>query len=177
MDRREFLATTGGALAAQGLPRQLLASGTAPSTIPAACCGPKYGTPTEAMASEPEKLLYVTALPGAKDSNRPDYMATVDVDRKSSTYGQVIDRLSMPNVGDELHHFGWNACSSCHGDADRTRRYLVIPGLRSSRIHIADAGRSARAQTAQGHRTQRDRRKDESLPRRIRFIACPTARS
>ena len=23
----------------------------------------------------------------------------------------------MPNVGDELHHFGWNACASCHGHA------------------------------------------------------------
>ena len=44
----------------------------------------------------------------------------------------------MPNIGDELHHFGWNACSSCHGDASKQRRYLVLPGLRSSRIHIVD---------------------------------------
>ena len=48
----------------------------------------------------------------------------------------------MPNTGDELHHFGWNACSSClcpnapHAHAER--RYLVVPGLRSSRIHILD---------------------------------------
>jgi selenium-binding protein 1 len=48
----------------------------------------------------------------------------------------------MPNTGDELHHFGWNACSSClcpnapHPHAER--RYLVVPGLRSSRIHILD---------------------------------------
>jgi len=48
----------------------------------------------------------------------------------------------MPNAGDELHHFGWNACSSCLGpNAPRPhaeRRYLVVPGLRSSRIHILD---------------------------------------
>ena len=44
----------------------------------------------------------------------------------------------MPNVGDELHHFGWNACSSCHGDPQQARRFLVVPGLRSSRIHIVD---------------------------------------
>ncbi len=44
----------------------------------------------------------------------------------------------MPNVGDELHHFGWNACSSCHGDDTKTRRYLVVPGLGASRIHIVD---------------------------------------
>jgi selenium-binding protein 1 len=48
----------------------------------------------------------------------------------------------MPNVGDELHHFGWNACSSAlcpwaaHPHVER--RYLVVPGLRSSRIHILD---------------------------------------
>ncbi len=42
----------------------------------------------------------------------------------------------MPNVGDELHHFGWNACGSCHGE--RARRYLIIPGLVSGRIHIVD---------------------------------------
>ena len=48
----------------------------------------------------------------------------------------------MPNAGDELHHFGWNACSSClcpnapHPHAER--RYLIVPGLRSSRIHILD---------------------------------------
>ncbi len=48
----------------------------------------------------------------------------------------------MPNAGDELHHFGWNACSSAlcpyapHPHIER--RYLVVPGLRSSRIHILD---------------------------------------
>ena len=44
----------------------------------------------------------------------------------------------MPNVGDELHHFGWNACSSCHGDESKSRRYLIVPGFGSSRIHIVD---------------------------------------
>jgi len=37
----------------------------------------------------------------------------------------------MPTAGDELHHFGWNACSSClcpnapHPHVER--RYLVVP--------------------------------------------------
>ena len=35
------------------------------------------------------------------------------------TYSQVIHRLEMPGIGDELHHTGWNACSSCHDDASR----------------------------------------------------------
>ena len=43
----------------------------------------------------------------------------------------------MPNVGDELHHFGWNACSSaCHSQLKRDT--MIVPGLRSSRIHIVD---------------------------------------
>ena len=48
----------------------------------------------------------------------------------------------MPHPGDELHHFGWNACSSClcpyapHPHVER--RYLVVGGIRSSRIHIVD---------------------------------------
>ena len=48
----------------------------------------------------------------------------------------------MPHAGDELHHFGWNACSSClcpyapHPHMER--RYLVVPGINSSRIHILD---------------------------------------
>jgi methanethiol oxidase len=50
----------------------------------------------------------------------------------------VIERTPMPNVGDELHHFGWNACSSCHDDEGKSRRFLVVPGQRSSRIHIID---------------------------------------
>ena len=48
----------------------------------------------------------------------------------------------MPNLGDELHHFGWNACSSAlcpyapHPHVER--RFLLVPGLRSSRIYVFD---------------------------------------
>lgn len=52
----------------------------------------------------------------------------------------------MSSVGDELHHFGWNACSSClcPNAPHMERRYLVVPGLRSSRIHILDTGTDPR---------------------------------
>ena len=60
---------------------------------------------------------------------KPDFLGTVDVDPTSKTYSQVIHRLPMPNVGDELHHSGWNACSSCYGDSKTSRRYLVLPAL------------------------------------------------
>jgi hypothetical protein len=57
-------------------------------------------------------------------------------------YGAQIARVDMPGAGDELHHFGWNACSSCLCPSSphphMKRRYLVVPGLRSSRIYILD---------------------------------------
>ena len=103
-----------------------------------ACCGPGYASPAAAIQAEPEKLLYTIALYVGTDIQEPDYIATIDVDPDSPTYSQVIHRLPMPHIGDELHHFGWNACSSCYDDESKSRRFLVVPGQRSSRIHIID---------------------------------------
>jgi selenium-binding protein 1 len=102
------------------------------------CCGPGYASPEEAMRAAPEKVLYTTALYVGTGIDAPDYLATIDVDPASPTYSRVIARTPMPQAGDELHHFGWNACSSCHGDESKSRRFLVIPGNRSSRINIVD---------------------------------------
>jgi len=60
---------------------------------------------------------------------KPDYLATVDVDPNSPTYSKVIHRLPVPYLGDELHHTGWNSCSSCHGDPSADRRFLIVPAL------------------------------------------------
>lgn len=51
----------------------------------------------------------------------------------------------MPHLGDELHHSGWNACSSCYGDASRQRALLILPGLRSSRVYGVDVATDPRA--------------------------------
>jgi len=51
----------------------------------------------------------------------------------------------MPYVGDELHHTGWNACSSCFGDASKKRNRLIMPGLLSSRVYVIDVGTDQRA--------------------------------
>ena len=107
-----------------------------------------YPSPRMAMEAEPEGLAYVATL-NTSDDPAPDALCVVDVDPASSTYAQVVGRLDMPNVGDELHHFGWNACSSAlcpyapHPHVER--RYLVVPGLRSSRIHIVDVGPDPRS--------------------------------
>jgi selenium-binding protein 1 len=100
-----------------------------------------YPSPKLAMQAPKETLAYVAAL-NANGSEKPDALVVVDVDPTSKGYGEIVGRVDMPNVGDELHHFGWNACSSalCPYSAHPhvERRYLVVPGLRSSRIHIVD---------------------------------------
>jgi selenium-binding protein 1 len=99
-----------------------------------------HPSPKLAMAAEPERLAYTALL--ARQPGLPDALAVVDVDPGSKTYGKVLHRLDMPCAGDEFHHFGWNACSSAlspmSGHAFVKRRYLVIPGIRSSRIYIVD---------------------------------------
>ena len=80
------------------------------------CRPATYASPAEAMRSPRKREVFVTALRVGIDDAKPDYLATVDVDPASPTYSKVVHRLAMPNVGDELHHFGWNACSSCHAD-------------------------------------------------------------
>jgi len=113
-----------------------------------------YRSPGEAAAAPSEKLGYVAVLnaPAPEGEPKPDAIAVLDLDPASSTYGGIVGRLDMPNTGDELHHFGWNACSSClaheaHGHNGAERRYLVVPGLRSSRIHVIDTKPDPRSPT------------------------------
>jgi selenium-binding protein 1 len=102
-----------------------------------------HASPGEAAAAPPETLGYVVTLnTGTNGDRAPDALSVVDLDPASSSYGTIVGRLDMPEVGDELHHFGWNACSSAlcpwaaHPHVER--RYLLIPGLRSSRLHVVD---------------------------------------
>ena len=108
------------------------------------CCGPGYASPAAAIKGPREKLLYTVALYIGTGVHKPDYLATIDADPESPTYSKVISRLEMPGIGDELHHLGWNACSSCHGDPTKERRYLIVPGVRSSNLHIVDCASDPR---------------------------------
>ncbi|KAF9606196.1 hypothetical protein IFM89_023651 [Coptis chinensis] len=111
------------------------------------CCknGPGYATPLDAMSGPKEALLYVTCVYSGTGREKPDYLATVDVDPNSPTYSKVIHRLPVPHIGDELHHTGWNSCSSCHGDASAKRRFLVMPSLVSGRIYVVDTQKNPKA--------------------------------
>ncbi len=106
-----------------------------------------YPSPRLAAEAPPETVAYVVTLDPAR--RRPDALVTLDVDPGSRTYGQAVHTLEMPAAGDELHHFGWNACSSAlcpyapHPHFER--RFLLLPGLRSSRIHVVDTKPDPRA--------------------------------
>jgi methanethiol oxidase len=100
-----------------------------------------YPSPTLAMEAPPETLAYV-ALLAPEGNGARDALGVVDTDPSSDSYGRLVGRVEFPQGGNELHHFGWNACSShlCpyvpHPHVER--RYLVVPGTHSSRIHIVD---------------------------------------
>ncbi len=100
-----------------------------------------YPTPRSAMKASPETLAYVARV-NPNGSGKPDAIAVVDVSPASSSYGSIIGEVEMTGTGDELHHFGWNACSSmlCPSAAHPhvERRYLIAPALGSSRIYIID---------------------------------------
>ncbi len=75
-----------------------------------------YASPQEALGGPPEEFLYLACLHEGTGVESPDFLAVVDADE-----GRIVHELPMPNVGDELHHFGWNRCSSaCHARIART---------------------------------------------------------
>ncbi|MFL5505942.1 MAG: selenium-binding protein SBP56-related protein, partial [Gemmatimonadales bacterium] len=100
-----------------------------------------YPSPALAMEAPAEELAYVAML-NANGNGGRDAIGVVDVDPGSPTYAQLVGKVEFPQGDNELHHFGWNACSShlCpfapHPHVER--RYLIVPGTHSSRIHIVD---------------------------------------
>src|SRR5260370_35591376 len=154
MNRRQFLVSTAAAGSLALNLRHL--RGDQPSD------GRTFATPEAARQSPPEQLAYVIGVYAGTDVKKPDYLATIDLDPASKTYSQVIHRLPMPNVGDELHHFGWNASASCHGH--RARRNLVIPGIVSGRIHILDTATPEKPRLHQSSETDEMLRKTKLTP-------------
>lgn len=104
-----------------------------------------YPSPSAAEQAPPESYCYITTLGRSTifgDEGKPDSLTVVDLDSHSNNYGTIVGQAHMPNDGDEVHHFGWNACSSSlcpntpHPHIER--RYLLVPGIRSNQIHIFD---------------------------------------
>lgn len=111
------------------------------------CCkGPGYASPLDAMRNGPrERIVYLPCIvPPDSRQNRASYLATVDIDPQSQTYCKVIHRLYIPYTSDELHHTGWNACSSCHDDLSKARDKMIMPCLDGDRIYVVDMGTDPR---------------------------------
>uniref|UniRef100_A0A8C0GTP6 Methanethiol oxidase n=1 Tax=Chelonoidis abingdonii TaxID=106734 RepID=A0A8C0GTP6_CHEAB len=103
------------------------------SSAKCGACGPGYKTPLDAMKGKrncvPACIYRNTGI------EKPDYLATVDVDPKSPTLlpgtpcqDSVIHRLPTPNLGDEPPSHWWNTCSSSFGDVTKNGT-AVLPSL------------------------------------------------
>jgi methanethiol oxidase len=79
--------------------------------------------------TKPEKVMYLWTLPGKPDGG-PDFLAVIDVDIASTTYGKILRRVKVGTSGNEAHHIGFTD--------DRTRIWAA--SLNSSRIFIFDVG-------------------------------------
>jgi selenium-binding protein 1 len=71
-----------------------------------------------------ERFLYVATI--GQSATDPDFVAVIGADPDRADFGKIVNRIDMPNVGDELHHFGYSA----------DQRRLIVPGLFSNRIHV-----------------------------------------
>lgn len=77
----------------------------------------------------PEKVMYLWTLPASLDSG-PDYLAVIDVNLASPTYGKVLKKAEVGSTGNEAHHIGYTD--------DRTK--LWAASLNSDRLFIYDVG-------------------------------------
>jgi methanethiol oxidase len=106
-----------------------------------------HSSATTASDGPADELAYV-ALAAHGNHGRRDSIGVVDTTPGSATLGQMVGCVEFPHGGNEVRHFGWSACPShspptAHGKAEH--RYLVAPGMHSSRIHIIDTKPDPRA--------------------------------
>lgn len=75
-----------------------------------------------------EKYLYVGTINQGGEED-PDMLLVIGADPANpEEYSKLLYRMDLPNIGDEVHHFGYNA----------TRTKIILPGLFSSRMHIVN---------------------------------------
>ena len=97
---------------------------------------------------------------GASGEPQKDALAVLDVDAGSARYGQVVGWTEMPHVGDELHHHGWNACSSrALPEQPAPARRAAVPAADGAALEPDPLrrrqGRPAQPEGRQGHRAGR----------------------
>src|SRR6478752_376966 len=104
------------------LPLALFAGLLAPTPAPAETCM----SPFVKRPDRPEKYLYLFCVDAdAKDN---DFLAVIDVETGSPSYGMIVHTLDLGSKGNETHHWGYSD--------DRTR--IWAGGLLSSRVWLID---------------------------------------
>ena len=130
-----------------------------------------YASPGAAAAAPPEEArVRRHAQHGHERRPRAGRAHACSTSRRARRRtAQLVGRLDMPNVGDELHHFGWNACSSAlcpwapHPHVER--RYLLVPGpALVAHPRPRRQGRPARPEDRQGDRGRGDRAQGRLQP-------------
>ena len=127
-----------------------------------------YPSPRMAGQAPPEQHAYV-ALLEPDQTSRPDALGVLDLDPKSPTYGTIVSTLEMPQRRrraaplrlERVQRGALPVAPRPHVE----RRYLVVPGLRSSRMHIVDTKPDPRdAEDREDDRARRARARDRLLP-------------
>lgn len=77
--------------------------------------------------TQPEKVMYLWALP-ATPGEGEDFLAVIDVNLASPTYGSILKKVLVGSVGNEAHHIGYTD--------DRTKIWAA--SLNSDRFFIFD---------------------------------------
>ena len=87
-----------------------------------------------------ERFAYVGLA--AENARQSDSIGVVDTAPDSAAFGQVVGRVELPHGPRPLLRFGWNVCGprGCRyaSRPSERRRYLVVPGTTTSRIHVVD---------------------------------------
>jgi methanethiol oxidase len=79
--------------------------------------------------TKPETVMYLWALP-ATPGQGEDFLAVIDVNLASATYGKILRKIPVGSKGNEAHHIGYTD--------DRTK--LWAASLNSDRFFIFDVG-------------------------------------
>jgi selenium-binding protein 1 len=100
-----------------------LAAGFAAAPVSAETCLSPYIKGLK----QPEKLMYLWSLPAVAEGG-PDFLAVIDVNLASPTYGKILKKIFVESSGNEAHHVGYTD--------DRTKIWAA--SLNSDRMFIFD---------------------------------------
>lgn len=104
-----------------------LATAVGATALSPAVMGETCLSPYIKSLTDPEKILYLWALPGVPGEGE-DFLAVIDVDLASPTYGKILKRVNVGSTGNEAHHMGYSD--------DRSRIWAA--SLNSNRFFIFD---------------------------------------